>query len=238
MQCIKRYHEQPSTVNGDDRHGNKSLYGSLLRHVHVHVVGHMMSHVHRYPGLFSGGLVSREGPSQKQMEAATTRFTFFASGYSSAPAAGAAAGKPDKQVSQSMLLLMSPFRQGPGGRGWVGGRENVIRRHSPHTSVALPTGIYAGCVWDAIPLHTGVMTSGYGAVKPPGFLVSCGQAVTCYCVRKHTRNRTSGRGGSWQARSAGQSKHPPCHEPLQQGLYVTSDSVASGFAHGVYDSWI
>ncbi len=55
---------------------------------------------HRFPGLFSYGLVSHEGPTQEQMECTRTTLDLYACGYSQPPPPGVAAGKPDKQVSQ------------------------------------------------------------------------------------------------------------------------------------------
>jgi hypothetical protein len=60
----------------------------------------------RYPGLFSGGLVSHEGPTREQMAAARCCFRFTAAGYSQSPAAGATAGPPDQQVCTAAGLCL------------------------------------------------------------------------------------------------------------------------------------
>ncbi|GBF92594.1 hypothetical protein Rsub_05208 [Raphidocelis subcapitata] len=56
----------------------------------------------RNPGLMSYGLVSHAGPTQEQMEAATTEVTFVARGFSAPPESADA--KPDKRVDLKIGL--------------------------------------------------------------------------------------------------------------------------------------
>ena len=55
----------------------------------------------KFPGLFSYGLVSHEGPTQEQMEKTTCEVMLYGSGYAQGAPEGPPGAKPDKKVSRA-----------------------------------------------------------------------------------------------------------------------------------------